>query len=264
MELLLFGYCRLCPSSCLCKCPLCAHMPLKLLTVTYCKQWRRLCPVLLSPRAFFFSSFLDLSVRPLWDIVFVQASPLYPHKQYVILEDGQRMFSHTHTHRASPHNTSWQLSRRITMTSQHWETIWTLSTRLNCGGRFSEDGDSWWKRSPTPISAKSLNAAFPKLWLKTNHQRGFLTLSASVSRAESQLITSVIHPAKITWICCDFICSIFLNVQICCSSLSAVIVKWIHFSLGHLGQTKQDIFRHDLRLWEVVMGIFPFLTTSHW
>lgn len=97
MELLLFGYCRLCPSSCLCKCPLCAHMPLKLLTVTYCKQWRRLCPVLLSPRAFFFSSFLDLSVRPLWDIVFVQASPLYPHKQYVILEDGQRMFSHTHT-----------------------------------------------------------------------------------------------------------------------------------------------------------------------
>lgn len=170
----------------------------------------------------------------------------------------------THTHRASPHNTSWQLSRRITMTSQHWETIWTLSTRLNCGGRFSEDGDSWWKRSPTPISAKSLNAAFPKLWLKTNHQRGFLTLSASVSRAESQLITSVIHPAKITWICCDFICSSFLNVQICCSSLSAVIVKWIHFSLGHLGQTKQDIFRHDLRLWEVVMGIFPFLTTSHW
>ena len=123
------GYCCLCPSLCSCKCPLCAHMPLKLLTMTYCKQWRRLCPSFSS--CFFFSSFLDPSVRPLWDIVFVQASPLYPHKQYVILEDGQRMFSHTHTHRASPHNTSWQLSRRITMTSNterqsgHWAPSWT-------------------------------------------------------------------------------------------------------------------------------------------
>lgn len=115
-------------------CPLClCRCPLTLLTVTYCKQRRSLCPHLSSCVFCFCLSFiasLGRSVRPLWDIVFVQTSPLYPHKPSVSLEDGQRMFSH----RASPRRTSWRLSHGITMTSSaerqsgHWARSWTRVT----------------------------------------------------------------------------------------------------------------------------------------
>lgn len=122
----------------------CANMTIKQSPIAYWKQWQSLCPSF--PLFYFFPCPSSISLSVLWDIVFVQVSPVYPHKQNVSHEDGPRMLSLSHTHtRACRRNTSWQLSCGITMTSnterqsRHWAPRWTLVFRGQLVTHYGKD-----------------------------------------------------------------------------------------------------------------------------
>ncbi len=147
MCLCVSGKCCVCvccveiPNLCLCKCSLCAHMPLELLTVTYCKQWRSLCPpfslFFLCPSSAVLCETLCLYKPVLCDYT---SSTLALRMGSVCSLSHICTRTHTHTHSTSSKDQLTALTQNHN-DLQHWETSWTLSSQLNSGDWFSEDDD---------------------------------------------------------------------------------------------------------------------------